>query len=162
MQVRLASVDDAEAILAIYNHEVQTSTATLDLVPRTLDEQREWIEARSGAFNALVAENEGRVVGFAAISPYKERAAYRTTVENGVYVHRNHHGQGIGRLLMTELIAAAAVNGFHAMIARIESSNVASTKLHEACGFEMIGIEREVGRKFGRWLDVTVMQRTLS
>ena len=83
---------DAEAIRAIYNHEVQHSTATFDLVPRSLEDQRSWLASRSGAFSVLVAEWDGEVVGFASLSPYKERAAYRTTVEDSVYVRRDRHG----------------------------------------------------------------------
>jgi phosphinothricin acetyltransferase len=163
-QVRLrpATPDDAEGIRAIYNHEVVTTTATFDLVPRTLHEQRSWLIERSGAFGAIVAVIDGdegeRVAGFAALSPYKERAAYRTTVEDSVYVDRSLGGLGIGSLLLTEVLAIARTSGFHAVMARIEASGEASRRLHAKCGFELIGIEREVGRKFNRWLDVAVMQ----
>jgi len=159
--LRIATLADAEPIRAIYNLEVETSTATFDLVPRTAEEQREYIAGRSGAFSVLVAVDDGEIVGFAAISAYKERAAYRTTVENAVYVHRGHQGKGIGRLLLSELVAVTQSHGFHSMIARIESSNTASIALHKACGYEVIGVEKEVGRKFNRWLDVTAMQRML-
>jgi phosphinothricin acetyltransferase len=162
VHIRLATIDDAEQIRAIYNLEVETSTATFDLVARSIEQQRAWIAERSGAFSAVVADPDGRVVGFAAISPYKERAAYRTTVENGVYVDRSCQGQGVGRALMAEIIAVATTHGFHSMMARVERSNEASVALHLACGFEIIGHEREVGRKFGRWLDVTVLQRMLA
>jgi phosphinothricin acetyltransferase len=159
--LRIATLADAEPIRAIYNLEVETSTATFDLVPRTLEEQRNYIAGRSGAFSVLVAVDDGEIVGFAAISAYKERAAYRTTVENAVYVHRDHHGRGIGKRLLSELVAVTQSHGFHSMIARIESSNTASIALHRACGYEVIGVEKEVGRKFNRWLDVTAMQRML-
>jgi len=160
--IRLATVEDAEPIRAIYNHEVTTSTATFDLVPRSLDDQREWLAARSGAFSAIVAViGDGDVVGFASLSPYKERAAYRTTVEDSVYVHRMHTGRGIGRLLLVELVGIARDSGFHSVIARIEAGGAASRALHAACGFDLVGVERQVGRKFGRWLDVAVMQIVL-
>jgi L-amino acid N-acyltransferase len=159
MRLRLATTQDTEAICAIYNYAVTYTTATFDLVPRSLDEQRAWITARSGGFGALVAENaDGDVVGFAALSPYKERAAYRTSVENSLYVDQNHHGQGIGRFLLTATLDVAKAHGFHTVIARIESSGAVSRGLHASCGFELAGIEREIGRKFGRWLDVVVMQ----
>jgi phosphinothricin acetyltransferase len=145
----------------MYNHEVEHTTATFDLVPRTLDDQRAWIEARSGAFAAVVAEIDGQVVGFAALSPYKERAAYRTSVENSVYVRRDRHGEGIGRALMEHLLDVATASGFHTVLARIEASGTASRRLHAACGFQLVGIEREIGRKFGRWLDVALMQCVL-
>jgi L-amino acid N-acyltransferase YncA len=159
--LRPALPDDAAAIAAIYNLEVATSTATFDLVPRSLEEQRAWLAARSGAFAAIVAVDAGAVIGFASLSPYKERAAYRTTVEDSVYVDRAHHGRGVGRRLLDHVVDVAAASGFHAVMARIEAGGTASRALHAACGFELVGVEREVGRKFNRWLDVAVMQRLL-
>lgn len=146
----------------IYNPVVTTSTATFDLVPRTLEQQQAWLSDRSGARVVLVAEGEdGTVTGFAALSPYRDRAAYATTVEDSVYVHEAHHGRGVGRALLSELVSTARAHGFHAVIARIVADHEASISLHAACGFEIIGHEREVGRKFGRWLDVTLMERLL-
>lgn len=165
LTIRPAEVSDAEAMRSIYNHEVQNHTTTLDLVPRSLEAQREWITARNGAFSAVVAvldESDGpELVGFASLSPYKERAAYSTTVENSVYVSRDHAGRGIGRALMDHLVERARSSGFHSMIARVEASGEASLALHRACGFELVGIERQVGRKFGRWLDVASLQLML-
>jgi L-amino acid N-acyltransferase len=161
--LRPATALDAGPIAEIYNREVLGSTATFDLVPRSLEDQRTWLAARSGAFSAIVAidADSGQLVGFGSLSPYKERPAYRTTVEDSVYVHRDHGRRGIGRLLLSRLLTVARDSGFHAVIARIEATGTASIALHEACGFELVGIEREVGRKFNRWLDVAVMQRRL-
>lgn len=161
--IRLATAADAGAIAEIYNREVTETTATFDLVPRTVETQRAWLADRSGAFAAIVAVERPtqRIVGFAALSPYKERAAYRTTVEDSIYVHRDLVGRGVGRLLLDHLLGVARASGFHAVMARIEASSVASRTLHERCGFELVGIERQVGRKFNRWLDVAVMQRLL-
>ena len=163
LTIRLATAADAGAIADIYNREVAETTATFDLVQRSVEMQQEWLAARSGAFAAIVGIDPGsrRVVAFAALSPYKERAAYRTTVENSIYVHRDHGGRGIGRLMLLHLLEVARESGFHSVMARIEASSEASRALHRACGFELIGVEREVGRKFGRWLDVAVMQRLL-
>jgi phosphinothricin acetyltransferase len=161
MLLRPATLDDAAAVRALYNVEVETSTATFDLVTRSLDDQRAWLAARSGAFAAIVAVDGDAVIGFASLSPYKERAAYRTTVEDSVYVDRGHHGRGVGRALLGYVVDVAAASGFHAVMARIEASGTASRALHAACGFELVGVEREVGRKFNRWLDVAVMQRLL-
>ena len=162
VRLRPATPADAEGIRTIYNHEVLHTTATFDLVPRTLHEQRSWLIERSGAFGAIVAVIDSggieRVAGFAALSPYKERAAYRTTVEDSVYVDRSLGGLGIGSLLLTEVLSVARTSGFHSVMARIEASGEASRRLHARCGFELIGVEREVGRKFHRWLDVAVMQ----
>ena len=164
MEVRPATPDDAEAIRVIYNREVEHTTATFDLVPRSLGDQRAWLTARSGAFSAVVAtpsDEAGTVVGFAALSPYKERAAYRTSVEDSVYVREDQQGRGVGRLLLSYLLDVASDSGFHAVFARIEARGTASRRLHAACGFALVGIEREVGRKFGRWLDVALMQCVL-
>ena len=152
--------------MEIYNHEVLNSVATFDLVPRTLEDQLAWQTARSGAFATLVAVEDAaapgtEVVGVGALSPYKERAAYRTSVENSVYVRRDRAGQGIGRLLLEELLRVAANSGFHAVFARINSSGEASIALHRRCGYDLVGVEREVGRKFNRWHDVTLMERLL-
>lgn len=157
--LRPATLDDAEAMRAMYNHEVEHETTTFDLVPRTLEAQREWISKRSGAFCAIVASSASDgIVGFAALSEYRDRAAYRTTVEDSVYVRRDCHGRGIGRLLLLHVLELARTSGFHTVIARIEAGSTASRTLHESCGFQLVGIEREVGRKFGRWLDSAIMQ----
>ena len=165
ISLRPAVVDDAEAIRSIYNHEVATTTSTFELVPKSLDDQRQWIRERAGAFAAIVAVDESRpaapVAGFGSLSPYKERPAYSTTVEDSVYVDRALSGLGIGTLLLTRLVEIARTSGFHAVMARIEASGTASRALHAKCGFELVGIERQVGRKFNRWLDVAVMQRLL-
>jgi phosphinothricin acetyltransferase len=162
LTIRLAGASDAAAIRSIYNLEVTTATSTFDLVPRSLADQEAWLAARSGAFAAIVAvDGAGTVVGFASLSPYKERAAYRTTVEDSVYVDRNRGREGIGSALLTRLVEVARASGFHTVIARIEASGEGSLALHARCGFQLVGIERQVGRKFNRWLDVAVMQLLL-
>ena len=163
LKIRLATSADAASIAEIYNREVTETTATFDLVPRTVDEQRAWLTDRSGAFAAIVGADSGtnRLIAFASLSPYKERAAYRTTVENSIYVHRDFGGRGVGRQMLTHLIDVARESGFHSVMARIEASSEASRALHRACGFELVGDEREVGRKFNRWLDIAVMQLLL-
>ena len=162
LTVRTADIRDAEAIADIYNYEVEHSTATFDLVSRTVEAQREWISARSGAFCALVATaEEGQVVGFAALSTYRDRAGYRTTVENSVYVHRDHQRRGVGRVLLSSLLDVARDSGFHTVVARIDSQSLGSLALHRSLGFVEVGVEREIGRKFGRWLDSVIMQKML-
>jgi phosphinothricin acetyltransferase len=147
---------------SIYNAEVTGSTATFDLVPRTAEEQLAWLADHRGPYPAIVAVDEGDILlGFGSLSEYKDRPSYATTVENSVYVGAAHRGQGVGRALLEELIDLANQHGFHSIIARIGGDNMASIALHEACGFTMVGVEREVGRKFNRWLDVSVLQRLL-
>jgi L-amino acid N-acyltransferase len=160
--VRIADAHDSEAMAQIYNFEVEHSTATFDLVPRTIEAQRAWIAARSGAFSAIVAdETDEGVIGFAALSTYRDKAGYRTTVEDSVYVHRDHQRKGVGRMLLGSLVELARDSGFHTMIARIDSQGYGSIALHRSFGFIEVGVEREIGRKFGRWLDSVIMQKML-
>lgn len=161
IEVRLATAEDAEGIRAIYNREVVGSTVTFDMVPRSVEAQRAWLDAHRGVYPVVVAVRDGQVIGFGSLSAYRDRPAYSTTVEDSVYVHHEHRGGGVGRLVLAELVRLAALHGFHAMIARVVGGHDASIALHRSCGFETVGVEREVGRKFGRWLDVVVMQRLL-
>ena len=161
MHIRLATIADAEAIRTIYNLEVTETTHTFDMVPRSLVDQQQWLTSRLGALTVLTAEHAGEVVGFASLSSYRDRPAYRTTVEDSVYVARSHQGKGVGKLLLTATVEAARSRGFHTMMARIVDGHEASIQLHRSVVFELVGIEREVGRKFHRWLDVALMQRML-
>ncbi|MDZ7674408.1 MAG: N-acetyltransferase family protein [Acidimicrobiales bacterium] len=161
MRIRPATADDADTTAEIYNTEVVRSDVTFDLVPRTLEQQRAWLDARSGALEVVVAEIDDEVVGFASLSAYKERPAYRATVEDSVYVSRAARGSGVGRALLAEIVEVATARGFHTVIGRIVGGHDASIRLHRAVGFTHVGTEREVGRKFGRWLDVEIMQKML-
>ena len=168
IRTRRVTLTDAEALRAIYNLEVTESTVTMDLVPRTLEVQKEWVRHHSGVFGAIVAVDDDplypdveRVLGFASISPWKAKPAYSTSVENSVYVHREHQNRGLGRFLLDEILHLATDSGFHACFARIMAGHEASIRLHASRGFELVGVEREVARKFGRWIDLTVMQRLL-
>ena len=162
VHLRPARLDDAEAIRQIYNVEVTTSTVTFDIMPRTLEEQLAYLTDRTGAHAVVVATDGDEVVGYAALSPWRSKPAYATSVEDSVYVHPAHQGRGIGRALLAELVRVATAHGFHAVFARIVGGHEASIRVHEGLGFEIVGTEREVGRKFGRWLDVVVMERLLS
>jgi L-amino acid N-acyltransferase len=165
--IRLAGPPDSEAIRAIYNAEVLGSTNTFDLRARTPAEQDAWLDAHQGAHPAVVAvgpgpdgaTGDGVVVGFGSLSPYRDRPAYATTVENSVYVDPTWRGRGVGRLILTELLELAVQHGFHSVIARIVGHNETSIALHHALGFEMVGTEHEVGRKHRRWLDVVELER---
>jgi len=162
MLIRPAEDADSEAIRAIYNLEVTGGTNTFDLVPRSATEQARWMERHRGAHPAVVAmADNGSIAGFGALSPFRSRPAYATTVEDSVYVDQSHRGAGVGHALLSELLSLAGRHGFHAVIARIVGQNQASIGLHRACGFELVGTEREVGRKHGRWLDVVELERLL-
>ena len=173
MRTRLVEVDDAKAVMNIYNPEVIESSISFDLVPRTLDQQEAWIRAHVDTHPCIVAVNADddlgevgargeRILGFALVSPFRERPAYATTVENSVYVHRGARGRGVGEVLLRELIDTAQNSGFHSLIARIIGENASSIRLHEKCGFTLVGTEIEVGRKHGHWLDVVEYQYVLA
>lgn len=159
--VRRAEERDLPAINAIYNDVILNSVATFDTQPMTLEDHRVWLHEHSDPYVVLVAERDGEVAGWASLGPFRWKAAYRYTAENSVYVRSDAQGNGIGVLLMDRLMEAAKENGFHAVIARITAGNPASERLHRRFGFEQVGTERQVGRKFDRWLDVVVMQKLL-
>lgn len=173
MQIRLAEATDNEALRSIYNSEVLGGLNTFDLVPRTPEEQRAWFNAHQSAHPAIVAvslpgsaeANVGArgepVLGFGVLSPYRNRPAYSTTAEDSLYVDPRHRGSGVGKELLKELLRIATDHGFHTVVARIVGHNEVSIGLHQKCGFELVGVEREVGRKHGRWLDVVELQRML-
>jgi L-amino acid N-acyltransferase YncA len=176
MYIRLASPGDAEAIRTIYNVEVLGSTNTFDMVARTKEEQEAWLREHRGVHPAIVAveapsgagpaaeglgANGEVVLGFGSLSSFRDRSGYAATAENSVYVDRGQRGRGVGRALLGELLTLAAAHGFHSVIARIAGHNETSIGLHRAAGFELVGVEREVGRKHRQWLDVVELQRLL-
>ena len=158
MLIRSATPEDAEAIRAIYNIEVLGSTVTFDLVARSVEDQAAFMKSHSGAYPLIVAVDEGKIIGFASLSPYRTRPAYSTTAEDSVYVASGHRGKGVGKALLSELVSLAGAHGFHSVMARIVGHHDVSIATHRSVGFELVGVEREVGRKFGTWLDVALMQ----
>ncbi len=161
MEIRRASELDGEAIRQIYNAEVLTSTATLDLVPRSPTEHQAWMAAHSGVYPVLVATEGLSVLGFSSLSPYRPRPGYSTAVEDSIYVAAAARRKGVGRALLGAIVEAARQHGFHLVIGRISAEQEASIKLHEACGFTYVGVERQVARKFGRFIDVAIVQLLL-
>ncbi|MEO8456826.1 MAG: N-acetyltransferase family protein [Chloroflexota bacterium] len=161
IHVRPAIETDLPGILDITNEVVANGTASFDLDPRTMDEELEWVKQFTGPYALLVADDGGEVVAWGCLHPYGGKPGYRFTTENSVYIREGHRGQGLGHLVMTALIETAKANGFHAMISRITTDNTASIALHASHGYKQIGLEREVGYKFERWLDVAVMQLLL-
>ena len=158
MRVRPAGREDLPRILSIYNHEVLFSTATYDTQPRTEDEHEKWFSHHDAAHPVLVAESGQAVCGWASLSPWSDRPAYDTSVEVSVYVAEEHRGKGIGKQLLHALIEAGRAHGHHALLGRISSDNTVSIRLHESMGFTVAGVLKEVGFKFGRWLDVSIME----
>jgi L-amino acid N-acyltransferase YncA len=159
--VRPAGHADLARILEIYNREVLVSTATYDTVPRTEPEHRKWFGLHGRHHPVLVAEADGVVCGWASLSPWSDRAAYARTVEVSVYVAEEHRRRGIGRRLLGALVEAGREHGHQCLLARISADNEASVLLHAAAGFSVVGTMHEVGTKFGRILDVCIMELLL-
>jgi L-amino acid N-acyltransferase len=161
--VRDATLEDAADILAIYNYAALNTTAVWTDGPADLASRRAWISARQQAGYPVLVAMKGRdVVGFASFGDFRPWPGYRHTVENSVYVDERYHRAGIGRSLVAALIERATAMNKHAMIAGIEAPNTASVRLHASLGFAEVGRMPEVGCKFGRWLDLVLMQRPLA
>lgn len=159
--IRAAVRADCPGILAIYNDAVLTTTATYDYEPRTLEHREGWFDDHERTnFPIFVAEDSsGRIVGWSALNRYHDRMGFRFTTENSVYVAADRRGRGLGALLLAPLIPAAKERGLRAIIAAIDATNTASIRLHTKFGFEQVGLFKQVGFKFDRWLDVTYMER---
>lgn len=162
IQVRTATETDLEAILEIYNDAIMNTTAVYDYEPHTLEMRKQWFRIKEAqGYPVFVAEDNGRVVGFSSIGPWRAWAAYKYSVENSIYVAADQRGKGIGKILLEPLIEAAKELDLHAIIAGIDATNEVSISLHRRFGFTETGTFKEVGFKFGRWLDLTFMQLLL-
>jgi phosphinothricin acetyltransferase len=159
--VRSATLEDLSAIVDIYNHAVATSTATFDLEPTTIGARREWFAQFGEEHPLLVAEVDGGVAGFAYTLPYRTRPGYRTTKECTIYIAPERQGRGIGSALYAEVIARAKSRGVHALIGVLGGDNPASVALHQKFGFTEVGRLREVGNKFGQWVDTPIFELLL-
>ena len=160
--VRNAGERDAEAVQAIYAHHVLHGTASYDTEPPGLDFTREKIRAvLEIGWPYLIAEAGGRVAGYAYATQFRDRAAYQYTCESSIYVDPDRTGQGIGKMLLRDLMDRSAAAGFRTMIAVIGGAEPASVRLHSSCGFAEVGRLHAVGFKFGSWLDSVYMQRSL-
>jgi L-amino acid N-acyltransferase YncA len=157
--IRAYKTEDTQAILEIINYNILHSTALYDYNTRTLEQQMSILaDKQSKNFPVIVAEIDGVVVGFGMYSEFRFREAYKFTVEHSVYVSQDHHGKGIGKLLLEELIVLAKRQNLHTMIAVIDSENQSSVEFHERFGFKTVGIIKESGFKFDRWLHSVFMQ----
>ncbi len=160
--IRLATVNDLDAIRAIFNYYVTHSTCTFQIALETAEERLAWFRGRAERHPVTVAEVGGEIIGWAALSPWKSRCAYARSAETSVYVHHTHHRRGIGRALLLDLITRAQATGLRTIIGGTTTDQSASLALQSALGFEPVGTFRQVGYKFDRWLDVTYMQLILS
>lgn len=159
--IRRATTADAAAIAEIYNHYVLNSTATFDTQPKSAEDREWWLSDRDPRHPVLVAEREGKVLGWAALGPYRERPAWVHTSEVAVYVAPEERGDGLGGRLMSALVEEAHALGLHVLLSQVVGGNEPSLRMAERLGFERVGVLHEVGRKFGSWLDVVVMELVL-
>jgi len=161
--VRLAQQNDLPEILAIYNDIILHTTAVYEYNYHTLDMRRQWYEAKTkDDYPVFVAEENYSILGFSSIGPFRAWAAYKYSVENSVYVASVHRGRGIGKLLLYPLIEASRKRNKHAIIASIDATNEASLRLHKHFGFEEVAHFKQVGYKFGRWLDLKFLELILN
>jgi phosphinothricin acetyltransferase len=157
--IRSAQAHDAVDIAEIYNHYVRNSTATFDTVEKSVEDRIEWLAAHDEHHPVLVAEADGRVVGWGSITAWAVRPAWRHTVELSIYVAPDSLRRGVGSVLLDGLICVARDAGHHALIAQIVEENAPSLSMAERAGFSRVGTMEEVGRKFDRWLNLVLMQR---
>ncbi|UCB53574.1 MAG: N-acetyltransferase [Candidatus Zixiibacteriota bacterium] len=159
LTIRPATLTDLPAITDIYNESILKTVATFDTEPKTPEEQMIWFAEHGPKYPILVAEGNGIVVGWASLSKWSDRCAYSDTAEISLYVRENHQGKGIGRKLLVAIVEEGQKAGLHTIIARIAEASEASIYLHKSVGFEHVGTMKEVGRKFGKLLDVYLMQK---
>ena len=158
IQIRKAGKNDLQEILDIYNEAVLNTTATFDTTPRTFEKQMEWFENHKANHPVFVAEENNTIVGWASLSPYSDRCAYETTVEVSVYIHAGHRGKKIGSQLLEVITLEGQKVKNHTVISRITSDNLSSIHIHEKIRYRHVGTLKEVGIKFGKLLDVEIMQ----
>ena len=158
MRIRPATAEDVAAITAIYNQAIASSTASFDVEPKSIEDRTRWLENRLPRHAVLVAEENGAVIAWGALSPYSERPAYAATAEISVYVHSDHTRRGLGRTLTTALLETGARESLHSILARICTENAGSIAMVRSLGFTDAGTMHEVGHKFGRWLDVVTWE----
>ena len=162
MLIRPATLADVPAILDIYNWAVLNTTASYDYEPHSLSQRTEWFNAHQrDQYPVWVMEIEGQVGGWSSLSRHKERIGYRFTAEDSIYLAPNFHGQGLSQHLLRPLIESARALNLHAILAGIDSDNEASLRLHARFGFEKVAHFKQVGYKFGRWLDVVYLELVL-
>lgn len=160
--LRRAASDDLEKILEIVNHSILHTTANYSYEIQNLETQKKWFEEKKAKnLPVIVADLDGEVVGFGTYGQFREKIGYQYTIEHSVYVVDNVIGKGIGKQLLTELIDLAKQQGYHVMIGAIDADNAGSIAFHEKFGFVNTGTIREVGYKFGHWLDLVFMQLIL-
>lgn len=157
--IRPATPEDIPAVTDIYNEAIENTTATFDTELKSVENRMEWFRNHDNSHPVLVVELNNKVVGWASLSRWSDRCAYDSTAEVSVYVHKDFRKQGIGKRLLEVLTLEGEKAGLHTLIARITSGNEQSIYMHERLSFEHVGVLKEVGKKFGKYLDVYMMQK---
>lgn len=158
MIIRKADKKDVKRINEIYNQAVLNTTSTIDIEPRSLDYQINWFKMHNDRFAIFVAEENNAVIGWASLSLWSDKLGYMGVAEDSIYVDEKYKGNGTGKLLLNKLIEHAKANEFHTIVARISDGNDVSVHLHEKYGFKLIGTLKELGYKFGRYIDIHIFQ----
>lgn len=161
LTIREATINDLQAMLAIYNEAILNQTSTFDLEEQTMEQRKIWFSKYGSKYPLIVADFDGQVVGYASLSPFRDKEAYDKTVEISVYIDKGQRGRGIGKALMAKILELAKTLNYHTVIAGITAGNEVSVKIHENFGFEYIGCFKEVGYKFNQWQDVLFYQKMI-
>ena len=161
LTIKLADINDLEAINEIYNYYVLNSTASYQTLPETIMNRKEWFEKHDLNYPIYVAMYQNQIIGWASLSKYNVRQAYLPTVEDSIYIHHEFKMMGIGSVLMEKIIESAHKLKYHSIIAGISADQTASIALHQKFGFQKVAHLKEVGYKFNQWLDVIYMQKML-
>ena len=158
LTIRKATIQDLRAITDIYNQAVLHTTTTFDTAAKTVEEQQVWYDKHGPKYPILVAQEDNDIIGWASMSAWSDRCAYADTAEGSIYVREGYQGKALGRKLSVAILKAGKEAGLHTAILRIAEGNAASLKLAKSLGFQDIGVMKEVGKKFGKLLDVYMMQ----
>ena len=159
VKIRIAVEKDLKYITEIYNYAILETNATFDTEIKTLDERREWFKKHGERYPIIIAEVNDNIVGWASLNEYSTKCAYSDTAELSLYIKPEYQGKGIGKKLMERIVKEGEKAGLHAILARITDGNKISVHLHEMFGFEHVGVLKEVGFKFGKRLDVYLMEK---
>ena len=161
MLIRDALTKDINDINEIYNYEVLNGVATFDTEPKTYEERKEWLEGHNKKYPCIVVELDGKTLAWGSLTQYSTRKAYDGTCEISIYVHEKSRGMGLGKHIIKELLERAKANGIHVILSRVAGENEASKNLHINFGFELVGVLKEVGYKFNRYIDVNFYQKLI-